>query len=510
MATLELALDTGYNSTYAGYIETGVLSATPDRGRSARVGISDIAEARIVVKSEDSRWYLDHANAIAGLARGCLARLRAVTSSGTIAFYTGRISDIKPMLADGGLAWRAEVTLVDLAQDLAEVEVTTNLRETQALDGLIGHIATKAAWQHATDLTADNDPEVLAWAWWTRVAAWEAIDQLVTADGGIVFTKRDGTLRFHDRKWRELYSLAASAVNLSSQIQTVEEQPVEVYTSVAVRTHRRRLRGIQSVWESNGNIKLNVGQTRRWIAHATDPIFSLVQPVFTANGKQDWEVYKQKADGTPDRDVKRNGSLTVSVRRIGADMIRIKVTNTHATEKLSIVKLRVRGRPIKPRSRFVVRRENNVTALVGSYTVPDVNEAAGEFELDPVTGRYYRRRYEVDTPWVQVAGQGERLAKYLMRRVGTPQPDLSVTLTPSKDDATIYQRAGLEISDRVILSSTALGLSNRHYWIERVTHTFNEDGFLLTTLFCSPCFFITATRKSRHELVTPTPTDADI
>lgn len=505
---LQLQLDTEYDKTYDGYTETGVLSCSTDRGRTSRVGISDLGEARVVVESANSRWYPDHASAIAGLARGCLARLRAVTTSGTITSFTGRVSEVRPMLAPGGQAWRAEVTLTDLAQDLSEVEVTTNLRESQAIDGLIAHIATKAAWQHSTNITADNDPATIGYAWWTRVVAWEAIDQLVTADGGIVFTQRDGTLRFHDRAWREANAGAGTAVDLAGQIYAVQEQPVEVYTACAVKVHRRRLRGSQPVWEFQGNIKLNAGQTRRKLVSLTDPVVSLAQPVFEANGKKDWEAYKQKGDGTPDKDVKRNSSITVVARRVGADMVRLKITNTHGTDKVSLVMMRVRGRPVKPRGKLTVRRENNVTEVIGKYPMTDGNESGGEFELDPIAGAYYRRRYEVDTPWVPVAGQGERLAKYLMRRIGTPQPDLTITLTPTRADATIHQRLGWDISQRVIVTSTALGLSNRHYWIENISHDFDEGGWLVTTLFVSPCFFITTTRKSRHELVAVTPTDA--
>lgn len=504
----QLALDTEYDGTYDGYIETEVLlPVSTDRGRSSRLGVADITEATILVKSVDGRWYLDRSNAIAGLARGCRARLSLVTSSGTRGLFTGRISDIKPILLGGGKAWRAEVTLTDLAMDLQEVEVTGKLQEAQPIDTLIAYIATEAAWQHGSTITSDNTPENVGYAWWNRTPAWTAIEQLAAADGGTVFTKRDGSLRFHDRAWRETHAGAGTQIALSN-IQQIEEQRVEVYTSANVKANRLRVRKLEPVWEYAGNIKLNPGQTKRFLVKAQHPYKDLQQPIRTANGKQDYQVYKQKADGEPDTSIKRNGSLTISVRRAGPNRIRVKVTNTHGSDKISIAKLHIRARPIKPRDPAIVRRESNVSKVIGYYTTNDANESGGEFPYDPITGRYYRRRFDVDNPWVQTTGQADRLAQYYIKRLGTPQPDLRVTLAPVKADAQAYAQAAYEIGERFTVTSSALGLSSHAYWCERVQHTITEDGHLVTTLTLSPAFFITAARSSRHVNVSEVPTGA--
>lgn len=500
---LLLRLDTELDRTYDGYTETGVLTASTRRGRQNRLGIADIGEAEITVESADGRWYLDRSNAIAGLARGIGARLSCVANGTTVAVITGRIKDIKPILMyPGGKAHAAIVTLYELSQDL-DVEISTNLRENQRIEGLIGHAVSQAGWMHGSSLD-NGDANIVGYAWATRQSAREWIDELANADGGLVFTTRLGRLDFHDREFRPAFRITVDQ-DVTPILTGYEEQEHDVYTAVTVRAHRHRLRGVQPVWTFNGNMKLNVGATRKMLVDLTEPVKSLVDPIYLTNGKQDWKVFKQKVDGTPDEEQTRNGSLNVTARRVGAQKARLKITNTHATDKLSITELRLRGRPIKERSGRPVRRENNTTVIVGSGAFNDAAESGGEFPLDSIAGVYYRRRHEVDLNWVQSTAQAERLAKHLIKRLGTPQPDIIVECK-AKTEADVAALCARELSDRIRITIATLGLTNRDYWLDAIEHTFNaEEGKLTSRLRLTPTHFVSVGRRDRALPIHPMP-----
>lgn len=496
---LLLRLDTELDRTYDGYTETGVLTARTTRGRQNRLGIADIGEAEITVESADGRWYLDRSDAIAGLARGIGARLSCIADGTTLAVITGRIKDIKPILMyPGGKAHAATVTLHELSQDLM-VEISTNLRESQRIEGLIGHAASQAGWMHGTSID-NGDANIVGYAWATRRSALEWIDELANADGGLVFTTRTGRLDFHDRDFRPAFRTAVDQ-DITPILTGYEEQEHDVYTAVTVRAHRHRLRKVQPVWNYDGNLKLNVGQTRKIVIDLTEPVKSLVDPIYETRGKKDWKVFKQKADGTPDEDEPRNGSLNVTARRVGAQKVRLKITNTNATDKLSITELRLRGRPIIERSGRPVRRENNTTTIVGVEAFTDGNESGGEFPHDTIAGVYYRLRHEVDLNWIQSTAQAERLAKHLIKRLGTPQPDIIVECK-AKTEADVAALCARELSDRIRITITTLGLTSRDYWLDAIEHTFNaEEGKLTSRLRLTPTHFVSVGRRDRAETI---------
>lgn len=506
MASLKLLLDTALNRSYTGYEETKVISASTTRGKQNRLGIADAGEATILVESADGRWYQDRANAISGLARGIGARLSAVTTSGTATILTGRIESIRPVLADGGIKFAAEVTLRDVLHDLAEVDVTTELKTSQRIDGLISGVATEAGWQHGTSITSGNNPDIVGWNWFTQIPALQAIDELAQADGGTVFTTRAGRLDFHDRDFR-IASRASVNLDLSSyRIVGYDEDQTEVYTAVKVKVHRRRLSSQRNIFEHFGNLKLNVGQTRRLLYRVQNPISSMAAPVWQSDGVKDWDFYKQKGDGSPDDTAKRNGSVTVNVHKVDAEHIRYKITNNHSTDKLVSKSFKVRGRAILERSPLVVRRQSNLVSIIGSHSMNDANVSGGVFKYEPLEGVYYRRRFEVDNPWVQTSAQANRLAAYMLKRISTPQPDIRIDVRGTTE-AEKFALASLEISDRIQLTVAAVGLTNRNYWLDGIEHRYDENGAWTSTLRLTPCFFVTQNRRDRiSETVQAIPT----
>ena len=116
----------------------------------------------------------------------------------------------------------------------------------------------------------------------------------------------------------------------------------------------------------------------------------------------------------------------------------------------------------------------------GTYYNPTTTVTRKAEDTDSQTA-YQKRTLEFDGKYMSDADQGQDLADYAIGKYKDPRAELTMTLQ-NQDSATLTQILYREISDRITVINTKLGVS-ADYFINYMEHNISMSGKLHTVTY---------------------------
>jgi len=464
-------------------VTSKTLAVRTERGQDSELAQATAGVCELVCDNQNGDFSPENA---AGLYYGTLALGKVIEvyeDYGGVRYrhFTGRIEKITPHGETENLV--AFITALDGMNDLAQLEINTVLRSDTESGTLVGDILDAAAWA-AGDRDIDTGVDTLQLGWFHKLKALAALRILEQIELGRFYITPAGVATWENRHAR------LTGAGLVSQ-HDFEDTPVElayewskklVYNQVVVRGRRYFIGGVQLV---SGYDMGTIEDELIWSAHTGDSGAPLISKqgslVLWAEFGSPLQSYDSLAQGThwnantePDKtgnDVSDNITL---VQTQYGQSVKLKFSNAGNQSAYLVV-------PDTPPLGAPTGRTALVYGVLYSVEVMAIAEEDTDSQDD-----YGKRGLNLDVPFKSNPNDIQAQAQFLLAKYDDAVPRaISVrhTARTAWPDTTIrVQCLSRDISDRITLKSTKLGVDT-DYYINKIIQEYllNEGGFVHET-----------------------------
>ncbi len=464
-------------------ISAYVKRITIDRGRAnvLRKVVAGTVEIKLV--NNDGRFSPSNgASPLTGLLPNRRVKVQATFGGSTYPLFAGYLTDIIPHPALGEQF--CYIYASDALKRLSETEITLAMQTAQTADSIIGAILTAAGWDPGSvwGSAIDSQPdEKIPYAHWGKVSAMSAIGELEDSTLGMAYIGTDGKFVWEGRHHRLLaphlvavaiiYDTTAAGDGATNISYRLGDRGI---VNVASAEYVERKAGLtkQVLWKmdigSDGtkdkplfipleNTKLgpNGEYAAAWLeARFSSPALSVNTPVAQVD-------YNAHLGPRVDWAINKSSSVPVTLAEVGAEHALVKIVNNVGVP-VWITKLQITGQVLDTEEPASVRAMD-----AGSIT------AYGRVETK-LEGKFY--------PSLMVA---QDFVDYVKDEFHEPVAEVTVSLI-NGTDALTTQILAREISDRVKLVSTLLGL-NEDYFVEKINHEIEPPAIHRCTWVVTKC-----------------------
>ncbi len=412
------------------------------RGKSDELGKAEVGQLSITLNNVNGLYSPSNS---AGSLYGSLLPKRPIkvyySSGGTnYPLFYGFIEEIvpHPHLTEQDCI----ITAVDGLDFLSRHDLATALYKTttdNTLTGAIhGYILTDAGWS-ATMRTLDAGQDTVPYWYGADVKARFAQEEIDDSEQGFSFIDGAGNFRFEDRHHRSTATHQTSQGtfdNTMAQI-TYSLNPKNVYNIVKVRITPWTLQAEAELWRLQETPTIPVGETYTYWGESQYFVDAWVTPVITT-------------------DYTASGSVSITTTKF-AKSIKLEVTNTD-TVPVTLTLLKARGTWYDDQTKVTRKAENSTSQTA-----------------------YQKRTYELDGKYMTDANKAQDFANYAIGKFKDPRAELSMSIM-NQDAATLTQILSREISDRITIVNTKLGV-NADYFIDYMEHDISMGGLLHTVTY---------------------------
>lgn len=328
---------------------------------------------------------------------------------------------------------------------LARAEVSTELHEDQKTGVIIGDILDKASW-NSSRRTIDVGIDTLPYACWYNQKAMAAIKQLEESQLGSFWTDGAGYARWEDRHHRlkgghviPRYEFDNSMVDIAYEYstQSIINRAISPFVP-------RTEQASAIIWTlGEGTPSIAPGETYGFEAEYDFWAKSVITPV----ANTDYTINSQ-ADGAGDD---LSGDMTVTFTGYGAGATISILSAAAVTAYITL--FQIRGVSIMQEE--TITRTDEDSASQSDYGIHSKCLTA---------------------PFQSSLATAEGLAKWLVSSYKDPSPDIKMEVV-NADWERWRQILAREISDRIAVKNTKLGLDN-DYYINKMKHRIDQGGIL--------------------------------
>jgi len=337
------------------------------------------------------------------------------------------------------------ILAVDGMDILARAEISTELHEDQKTGVLIGDVLDKASW-NSTRRTLDVGVDTLPYVWWNNVKAMLAINQLEESQLGTFWVDGAGYARWEDRHHRlKGTHMTARHEFDNSMIDIFYEYSVKGVINRAISDFIPKSEGSLAVlWTlGEGTPSITPGETYSFEAEYDYPALDVMTPV----ANTDYTINSESGGGGDDL----SGDMTVSFASYGAGAV-ISIVSA-ASETAYITLFQIRGKSIT--------NEETITRTKEDTTSQD---------------DYGIQSKRLSVPFQSSLATAEGLAAWLISTYKDPIPNIRMDVM-NADWERWQQILAREVSDRIAVKNTKLGL-NSDYYINKEKHRISRGGIL--------------------------------
>ena len=341
------------------------------------------------------------------------------------------------------------VSLVDYLADFRGQTVTTSMYSGVRTGTAIGYILDELGWSATL---RDIDPGVTIMPWWYEAGedAFTALEKILQSEGPpALLTMAPGNiLTFRDRHHRLLNTASTTSQDTwyGATTKPVMITPFtydagwrNIVNNASQDIDVQTLTGLAEVWASDTQITMSDGEVRILNASVTGAVASAVTPV----------------EGTDFTVL--SGAVAVALIADSGPTIPIRLTATGATV-LSGMRLRA----IALNTAYAVRVE-----VADSTSITD----------------YGKRDYPTDVPWCNQY-DAEAVFTNVISTRAQPLAIIEAQFACTSSDTTTSDAIlARNLSDRVTVTSTAMGL-NSDFYIENFKHDFGNELDHMVTVGC--------------------------
>jgi hypothetical protein len=403
------------------------------RGKSDELGKAEVGQLSITVNNSTGKY----TPGAGGVISSSLLPKRPirVTNANNNLFY-GFIEEIipHPHLTEQDCI----ITAVDGLDFLSRHDLGTALYKNALTGTIHGYILDDAGWSN-TMRTLDAGQDTVPYWYGHDVKARFAQEEIDDSEQGFSYVDGAGYFRFEDRTHRSTATHQTSQgtfTNTMSNI-TYSLNPKNVYniTKVTV-TPWTLITPAVELWRLQETPSIPIGGTYTCWGEASVS----GTPVFV----DAWTTLNSGAT-----DYTASGTVTVAQTNF-AQSIKIVVTNTDIVA-VTITLLRARGTYYDDQTK-VTRKGEDTTSQTA----------------------YQKRTLEIAGKYMTDADKAQNLCDYAIGKYKDPRAEITMSLI-NQDAATLTQILNREISDRITVVNTKLGV-NADFFIDHMEHDISMSG----------------------------------
>jgi hypothetical protein len=428
-------------------ISTDVKSISYSRGKSDELGNADVGQLSITLNNADGKYTPGYGGVISA---NLLPKRPIKVSYGTATFkplFYGFIEEIvpHPHLSEQDCI----ITAVDGLDFLSRHDMATVLRKSALTGTIHGYILDDAGWS-ATMRTIDAGQDTVPYWYGSDVKARFAQEEIDDSEQGFSYISGNGYFNFEDRWHRSSATHQTSQGTFSNTMAqiTYSLNPKNVYNIVKVTVTPWELQAEAELWRLEETPSIAVGDTQVWWGDSQYFVDAWVTPVATTDYTANSLATGLGTDMTAD--------IAITTTKF-AKTIKLSIIN-NGTVPAFITLLKARGTWYDDQTK-VTRKAEDTTSQTA----------------------YQKRTYELDAKYTADAEHAQEYASYAVGKFKNPRAELSMGIM-NQDSATLLQILSREISDRITVANTKLGV-NADYFIDYMEHDISMSGLLHTAKY---------------------------
>ena len=341
----------------------------------------------------------------------------------------------------------AYISAIDGLDFLARHELDTILYKDTLTGALVTNILDSAGWS-ATLRSIDDGQDTVPYAYWNKVKARFALQDIEDSELGFIIIDGVGNLRWEDRhhRYSATHQTSQATFNDTMVDITYDYSAKNIYNEVRATVTPWEVQVLTTLWTLEETPSLVVGETKTWWGDASvSGISAFVDEWTTPLKGTDYIVNSESGGGGDVED----DNVTVVTTKF-AQSIKIAITND-AIHIVYITTLQARGTPYDDQTK-VSRKSEDTTSQVA----------------------YQKRTLALDGKYLTDAEKAQDFTDYAVTRFKDPQAEISLTIT-NKNNTNLTQILTREVSDRITVQNTKLGL-DADFFINRMEHEISEGG----------------------------------
>jgi len=424
------------------------------RGKSDELGKSEVGQLSVTLKNADGLY--TPSNSGGALYTYLLPKktIKVTYCDGGTDYplFYGFIEEIipHPHLSEQDCI----ITAVDGLDFLSRHDMSTALYK-DALTGTIhGYILDDAGWS-ATMRTLDTGQDTVPYWYGHDVKARFAQEEIDDNEQGFSYVDGSGYFNFEDRHHRSTathQTSQATFTNTMSNI-TYSLNPRNVYNQVKVIVTPWELQSITTLWTLEEIPSIPAGEARDWWANASVSGQSVFVDAWTTLvATTDYTANSEAGGGGTDM----TSDIAVTLSKLAKTM-KITLTN-NGTIPAYITLLQARGTYYDDLTKVTLKAEDSTSQTA-----------------------YQKRTFELDGKYMTDADKAQDYVTYAIGKYKNPRAELGM-LAINQDSTILAQILGLEISDRITIVNTKLGV-NDDYFIDYMEHDISMSGKLHTASY---------------------------
>ncbi len=463
--TFPIVFDTGYfvevdwnnDGLFTGAnddLTVNTKSASFSRGKSDELGKAEVGNLTVTVNNAAGLY---SPTLTSGALYGSLLPKRAIklyySASGTnYPLFYGFIEEIIPHPHKS--QQDAVITAVDGLDFLSRHDMATALYKNTLTGTIHGYILDDAGWS-ASMRAIDAGQDTVPYWYGQDVKARFAQEEIDDSEQGFSYVNGSGYFVFEDRHHRSTATHQTSQGTFTNTMAdiTYSLNPRYIYNIIKATVTPWSLQAAAELWRLQEVPAIPAGESQTWWGGAAvsgESVFvdAWTTPVITT----DYTANTQ-ADGLG---TDLTSSIAITTTKL-AKTIKLVVTNNAAVPAY-ITLLKARGTWYDNLTR-VTRKASDSTSQTA----------------------YQKRTYEVSGKYMTSADKAQDFVNYAIGKYKDPRGQLSMTLQ-NQDAATLAQILAREISDRITVVNTTLGI-NGTYFIDAMEHDISMSGLRHTVTY---------------------------
>uniref|UniRef100_A0A6M3K366 Putative tail protein n=1 Tax=viral metagenome TaxID=1070528 RepID=A0A6M3K366_9ZZZZ len=346
------------------------------------------------------------------------------------------------------------ITATDGLDFLSRNDMSTALYKDTLTGTIHGYILDDASWS-ATMRTLDTGQDTVPYWYGQDVKSRFAQEEIDDSEQGFSFIDGSGYFRFEDRYHRSTATGQTSQGTFNNTMSyiTYSLNPKNVYNIIKVTITPWELQSIAELWRLEETPSIDIGQTQTWWGNASVSNQAVFVDAWTTPVSTTDYTANSQADGLG---TDMTADISIVTTKF-AQTIKLAITN-NGTVPAYITLLKARGTYYNPTT-TVTRKAEDTTSQTD----------------------YQKRTLTFDGKYMSDADQGQDLASYAIGKYKDPRAELSMTIQ-NQDAATLTQILSREISDRITVINTKLGVS-ADYFIDYMEHDISLSGLWHTATY---------------------------
>ena len=419
-------------------ISADVKSVRFSRGKSDELGKAEVGQLSITLNNADAK-YTPNAGGVISAALLPKKPIHVAYCDGGTDYHLfyGFIEEIipHPHLSEQDCI----ITAVDGIDFLSRHDMATALYKNALTGTIHGYILDDAGWS-ATMRSVDAGQDTVPYWYGQDVKARYAQEQIDDSEQGFSYISGNGYFNFEDRHHRSTATHQTPQGTFTDTMAyiTYSLNPKNIYNIVKATVTPWTLQAEAELWRLQETPSIPVGETFTFWGESQYFVDAWVTPVITT-------------------DYTASGTVSIATTKF-AKTIKLEVTNTD-TVPVTITLLKARGTWYDDQTK-VTRKAEDTTSQTA----------------------YQKRTFELDGKYLTNTGKAQDFANYAIGKYKDPRAELSMGLV-NQDAATLTQILSREISDRITVTNTKLGITAKDYFIDYMQHDITLGGKLHTVSY---------------------------